>query len=288
MTVLSRFGEWTFQPVAGVITTPTLRPDRTILDTVGYDPATRLILMEPPQMPAIPEMPTQEDAKRALALVDELLDEFPFVDDASRNVALSALITPIVRGAFQVAPMHIARAPSAGSGKSFLLDVAADIGICQPCPVMAAGRTEEETEKRLSAALLAGQPFIAIDNVNGELGGDALCQAIERPIVEIRTFGKSERVRVEARSTTFFATGNNLVLRGDMTRRTHLVTLDAQTERPELRQFQGDPVGNVVADRGKYVSACLTIVRAYIVAGKPDTAPASQVSRAGPTPCAPH
>jgi putative DNA primase/helicase len=39
-------------------------------------------------------------------------------------------------------------------------------------PVMAAGRTEEETEKRLGAALLAGQPIINIDNVNGELGGD--------------------------------------------------------------------------------------------------------------------
>jgi putative DNA primase/helicase len=52
---------------------------------------------------------------------------------------------------------------------------------------MAAGRTEEETEKRLGAALLAWQPLISIDNVNGELGGDALCQIIERPVVEIRS-----------------------------------------------------------------------------------------------------
>jgi len=31
-------------------------------------------------------------------------------------------------------------------------------------PVMAVGGNEEETEKRLGAALLAGQPLISIDN----------------------------------------------------------------------------------------------------------------------------
>ena len=112
--------------------------------------------------------------------------------------------------------MHVACAPTSGTGKSFLFDIAAAIAIGHPCPVMAAGRNEEETEKRLGAALMAGQPIINIDNVNGELGGDALCQVIERPLVEIRILGKSELVRIETRSTVF-ATGNNLRLLGDMT-----------------------------------------------------------------------
>jgi putative DNA primase/helicase len=173
-----------------------------------------------------------------------------------------------VRAAFSVAPMHAICAPAAGTGKSYLLDVAAAISIGHPCPVMAAGRTEEETEKRLAATLLAGQPIINLDNVNGDLGGDALCQIIERPIVEIRILGKSERVRIEARCTVF-ATGNNLRLLGDMTRRVLRCTLDANQERPELRQFKRDPVAEVLADRGRYVAAALTIVRAYIAAGRP-------------------
>ena len=78
--------------------------------------------------------------------------------------------------------MHVACAPAAGTGKSFLFDIAAAIAIGHPCPVMAAGRNEEETEKRLGAALMAGQPIISIDNVTGELGGDALCQVIERRV----------------------------------------------------------------------------------------------------------
>lgn len=269
-TILGRWGEWTFRPVAGVLTTPTLKPDGTILSDPGYDPLTRLLLMAPPVMPPIPAQPTRDDALAALALLNSLLKEFPFADEPSRAVALSALITPVVRAAFPVTPMHVARAPTAGSGKSYLFDISAAIATGQPCPVMAAGRKEEETEKRLGAALLAGQPIINIDNLNGDLGGDALCQMIERPIVEVRILGRSERVRVEARGVTFFATGNNLNLVGDMTRRAIVASLDSRLERPELRKFTGTPVAEVLADRGRFIAAALTICRAYILDGRPD------------------
>jgi putative DNA primase/helicase len=270
--ILHRAGEWNFNPVIGVITTPTLRRDGSLLTQPGYDLATRMVLVEPPLMPAISAHPTSDEAIAALNLLDGLLEEFPIVDEASRSVALSCLLTPVVRGAFPVAPMHASCAPAAGTGKSFLFDVSAAIAIGQPCPVMAAGRTEEETEKRLGAALIAGQPIINIDNVNGELGGDALCQIVERPLVEIRVLGKSERVRVESRCTVF-ANGNNLRLLGDMTRRVVRCMLDARRERPELRQFRRDPVGEVLTDRGRYIAAVLTVVRAYVVAGRPQVAP---------------
>ncbi len=273
-TILARYGEWAFAPVVGVVSTPTLRPDGSLLVEQGYDPTTRLILAAPPVLPRLPSDPSREDAEDALTLLDGLLEEFPFTDDAARSVALSAILTPITRGAFPVAPMHAARAPVSAAGKSYLIDVAATIAIGQPCPVMAAGRNEEETEKRLGAALLAGQPLISIDNVNGTLGGDALCQAIERPVVEVRILGRSERVRIEARGTTIYATGNNLTLVGDMARRVIVATLDPILERPELREFSGNPVADVLADRGRYIGAALTVVRAYFAAGRPDRAPA--------------
>ena len=49
-TILARVGEWTFPTIAGVITTPTLRPDGSLLAKQGYDDATRLLLVEPPPM----------------------------------------------------------------------------------------------------------------------------------------------------------------------------------------------------------------------------------------------
>jgi hypothetical protein len=183
------------------------------------------------------------------------------------------MITSVARAAFPVVPMHIAKAPTAGSGKSYLWDVAAAIGLGQLMPVMAVGRTEEETEKRLGAALIAGQPLLSIDNVNGELGGDALCQAIERPVINIRILGKSEHVQIEARGLSLFATGNNITTSNDLTRRVITATLDPQMEQPESRDFAGDPVATVMADRGAYIAACLTICRAYVAAGRPKPKP---------------
>jgi putative DNA primase/helicase len=218
-TVMGRAGEWKFKAISGVISTPTMRPDGSLLTEQGYDEVTGLLLVEPPPMPAIPDQPTREDALAALKLLEDLLEGFPFVDDVSKACALSAIMTPILRGAFLVTPMHASRAPTAGSGKSFLWDIVAAIAIGQLMPVMSTGANVEETEKRLGAALMAGQPLISIDNISGELGGDALCQVIERPVVKIRILGRSEEVRIEARGTSTYATGNNFVVLGDLTRR---------------------------------------------------------------------
>ena len=49
----------------------------------------------------------------------------------------------------QVVPLHAFDAPEAGSGKSYLVDLASTIATGEIAPVIAAGRNEEETEKRL-------------------------------------------------------------------------------------------------------------------------------------------
>jgi hypothetical protein len=269
-TILARAGEWKFPTVAGIATSPTLRPDGTILDRPGYDPATQLLLVDSLAMPPIPELLTKEDAIAALKLITDLLKEFPFVDDVAKAVAVSAIITPVVRGAFLVAPMHVADAPVAGSGKSYLFDISAAIVSGVLMPVIAAGRNEEETEKRLGAAVQSSQSLICIDNVNGELRGDALAQLIERPRPLVRVLGRSELFEVDARGTTFFANGNNILIAGDLTRRVVRTRLDPKMEQPELKEFKGDPVAKVLENRGAYVDAALTVVRAYIVSGQPD------------------
>lgn len=268
--ILSRAPISRLPSIAGVITTPTLRPDGSVLLDAGYDAATRLYHVPDPglRMQPLPEKPTRLDADRALDTLGRLLDEFPFVGDADRTVALSAIVTAVVRGVMPVAPMHAFRATAAGSGKSYLADIISLIASGQLCPVMAVSVKEEETEKRLVGLLLAGFPIISLDNVNGELGGDLLCQAIERPLIRARPLGGSDILEIENHAM-ILANGNAVRVKGDMTRRTLLSTLDAKVERPELRSFSSDPAKAIVQDRGRYVGACLIIVRAYLAAGKP-------------------
>jgi hypothetical protein len=54
-----------------------------------------------------------------------------------------------------------------------------------------------------------------------------------------------------------------------MVRRGLVCNLEALDERPELRAFQRDALELAAANRGAYVAALLTIVRAYFAAGTP-------------------
>lgn len=268
--LLARKGLWKFPRLSGVITTPTLRPDGSILTRSGYDPATRLyVLLDPDfRLPPIPQRPSRQDAERALSLLTDLASGFPFVGPVDRAIALSGMLTTVLRPTLPVVPLHAIRAHTSGTGKSFLVDLFVAIATGRPCPATTAGKSEEETEKRLAAHLLQGDPIISIDNNNGELGGDLLCQMTERLMVRPRILGRSEAPEIECRAMPF-ATGNNLVLVGDMTRRAVVCSLDANVERPEHRDFEFDPVEQVLADRGTYVAAVLTILLAYRAAGSP-------------------
>jgi putative DNA primase/helicase len=268
--IASMSGEWPFPPIVGVVSTPTMRPDGTILSVAGYDEATGLVLVSPPPMPAIPDCPTRLDADRALDTLQGLLVEFPFADDASRSVALSMILTTVLRGALLPAvPMHVATAPQPGTGKSYLLDIASAIATGERCAVIALASNPEEAEKRLIAAALAGRQIIALDNISEMLSGDFLNQVTERPILRIRPLGTSKDV-VMANAFTVFANGNNLSAPADLVRRTIVCRLDANIENPEEREFTSNPVQAVLANRGTFVAACLTIGRAYVVAGRPN------------------
>ena len=266
--ILSSAGHWPFRTITGVINTPTLRYDGSILDQPGYDEQTHLFLESGIVLPPIPENPTKAEAERALKLLEGLLAEFPFVDLASRSVALSAMLSAVARSMFDVVPAHGARAPTAGTGKSYLFDIVAAISLGESCPVISVSPDANETEKRIIGAALYGQSLIPLDNVNGTLGGDALCQLIERPVCNLRPLGRSEQVRIENRAIVFF-NGNNCRVTGDMTRRVIIAELDAKVEKPAERAFSGDPVAKVKADRSKYIAACMIILRAYIAAGRP-------------------
>jgi hypothetical protein len=58
-------------------------------------------------------------------------------------------------------------------------------------------------------------------------------------------------------------------LKGDTCRRILLARLDAKLERPYARSFGFDPAQRIGADRASFVVAALTIIRAYIQAGRP-------------------
>ena len=263
-----RVGRFKFPVLTGIINAPTLRADGSILSAAGYDKRSGLLLdMAGVPFPAIPERPSRAAAEAALGILSDLIADFPFVAPADRSVALALLLTAVVRRSLRTAPLFGLTAPTPGSGKSLIVDCGSVLSTGKEAGVVAMSGNPEELEKRLGALLMGGA-HIALDNIEQPLGGDLLCQLLTQTTVRPRTLGKSEALE-RPTNVLVTATGNNLTLYGDMTRRALLCRLDAGVERPELREFDFDPVERAKANRGKLVVAALTILRAYHVAGRP-------------------
>jgi putative DNA primase/helicase len=271
--IASMSDEWHFPPLVGILKAPSMRPDCSIITEPGYDRVSGVYAdFRGLKMPHIPARPTRRQAETAMAVVLRALDNFPFVEERDRAAAVSAMITVCVRGALPVAPALAISSPAPGSGKSFLSDCISAIATGERAAVIAVASKEEETEKRLVGAALAGNQQIVLDNVRRLLEGDFLCQVTERPLMQLRPLSTSD-LRLVKNIFTLIANGNNIVVAADLTRRFVRISIDPNCERPELRQFDSNPFEMILAHRGEFIAACLTIPRYYTEAGRPNLRP---------------
>lgn len=258
-------GDWGLPHLLSVAMVPTMRRDGTLIETVGYDEATG-IYYDPcgVKFPPVPMAPTREDALLAIEMIKRPLRKFKFVTPADKSVALSGVITAVIRPTLPVAPMHTFSSPVAGSGKGKLVDYAAIIATGRPASVTAAGHSPEELDKRLVASLLAGDQIIAIDNVDGALGSDLLCQMLTQTSLKPRVLGLSKNVEVP-NTSMLFSNGNNIVLIGDMSRRVLRSDIDPEVVQPELIVYDFDPIDEARAARPELVVGVFTIIRAWLL-----------------------
>lgn len=268
-TYLAKTGQWRAPVLAGIIECPTLRQDGTLLSKSGYDPASGLYVDYTGPALAIPDQPSRADALAALAILKEPYSEFLFADPAvGLSIALAATLTAIVRRSLRTAPLFAFDAPVMGSGKGLLVKIAALIATGRPAPLLSQGKDEAEDEKRLGSLLLAGVSMMNLDNIERPVGGQLLNSMLTEPTCNPRILGKSESPEMPC-NLTICATGNNLQFIGDMVRRVLICRIDPGCERPDARQFSRNLNDWVPANRPRLLAAALTVLRAYIVAGKP-------------------
>jgi putative DNA primase/helicase len=279
-TLLQRRGKWTLPQCLGVLSAPTLRPDLSLLERPGFDPATKLYLspraIRDVRLWPCLEAPTEADARRGLALLKRLFVEVPFTDadgGISRAIALSGLISAVVRPAMPLVPLHAFDGPQQGQGKSFVVTMISVITTGLPCAVVTQREGDKaEIDKIIDTLLINGRSIIAIDNVIGELHSTKLSAALTESRVEVRFLGLNRSAEID-HAAVFFASGNHMEFSDDVNRRGFRAYLDNQLEYGMLRQYQHDPLGMICADRGAYLSAAIAIVRWYALAGMPGRLP---------------
>lgn len=177
-----------------------------------------------------------------------------------------------MRGQISLAPLFAVSATTPGTGKGLLIEICNIIARGRDAAIMppvSGGAAEEETRKRITALLLQGATSVNLDNWVTAIGGESLNTLLTANEWTDRILGQSQAVKLPNR-VSWAATGNNLTVRGDMVRRTLLIQLDAQEERPELRKFTISNLTQYVLEhRAELLSDVFTILRAYQLAERP-------------------
>jgi hypothetical protein len=189
----------------------------------------------------------------------------PSTDKAA---ALAGFLTAAIRPSLPAAPMFHFKAPQIASGKSYLQSITATLASPATPASLAFPSSEEECQKLLLATLLNAPAAVAFDNLTSDLiPFKSLCSALTESHLTGRILGVSKTATVGTRSL-FLSSGNNVDAIKDMARRCITVSLDPKVETPATRKFSFDPLALLRANREKYVSLVLTIIRARIVCGE--------------------
>jgi hypothetical protein len=256
----------------GLARQPYLRPDGSLMMSAGYDPATGMFGVFDAREFSVLDAPTQTQAEAALALLKSLLVEFSFASETDLAAALVAMLTASIRPSLAHAPMIHVRAHMVGSGKSYLCELITAFATPQRGTPTTFPADDEECRKMLLAELLRAPAVVEFDNLTGDLlAHKSLCTVLTSEFMNGRILGVSKTATVSTR-TLFLSSGNNVGPVQDMTRRCISIRLAPDCETPAARSFtRPDLVREVLRERGRYVSAALTIVRAWIIAGRPKT-----------------
>jgi hypothetical protein len=258
------------RPLRGIITCPTLRPDGSILAAAGYDSATGLFMQNVCGASwNIPENPTLAQAQDAMLVLLDLVKDFPFYGVGDSSVFVASLMTGLGRHLVSTAPLFCYSAPKMGAGKSLLVQVISIIVTGLEMFSISQAKDSDEEKKCLLSILIAGNPIVCFDDCEKPIESAALCSILTQRSWAERILGQNTATRVDTASTTWFATGNNLQIRGDMSTRALICRLNPQCERPEEREFTGNLKKYVLEHRQELVTAVLTILRAYFIAGCP-------------------
>lgn len=251
---------------------PILRPDGTVLNEPGLDAATGTLYLPNARYSRVPDRPTSAERDAARELIEDAFIDFPFQTPEHKSAAVAAALTPVARSAFEgPVPLFLFEAPDGGTGKDLC---------ARTCGIMSTGQqpssetfTEDvaEMRKRITSHAIEGSRIVLLGNVEGELGGAPLEDALTLEIYSDRILGGNKNWRGPLR-TTFYASQNNATIGVTMARRICPVRLDAQRERPDRRTIFSRTKRELLTHvkSPEFVVALLILLRAYIAAHRPD------------------
>jgi hypothetical protein len=258
-----------------IATYPFFGPDGTLQDKPGYLKGTQTLLVLPKDLDLyeVDINPDQEAISVAVDVIEDLFAGFEFAGQADKANVIGLLILFFARHLIEgPTPMHVMDSAVAGSGKTTLLSSIIQSVTGREPLLCALKERNEEIAKELTSKLISLPPYVVFDNVNHLVDSQSLAMTLTARVREDRELGKTKQL-VMPTGVVWIMSGNNVRMSRELLRRSVWIRLDPDQNNlwhkksddyphPNLEQWVND-------NRSKIIWSCLTVIQAWLAAGRP-------------------
>lgn len=244
----------------GVLTFPKL----------GYDERFRSWLAV--ESPKIGDM--NMPIEKAIEIIDDIFKEFCFETEQDRVNAISAFITPFIRGLFKTgfntrAPVFYYGANRERSGKDYLAGVTGILyegNAIEESPISSgeyhASGTNDELRKKLISAMISGKKRLHFSNNKGHLNNAVFEAVTTARRFNDRLLGKNIEVSFDNEMDFSFSGNTGITLTPDLANRTIFIKLFLEMEDANERKFKNPNLHDwILENRDLVLSALYALVR---------------------------
>jgi hypothetical protein len=256
-------------PVASVLRCPVLiqsSADEVAILGRGYHPELGGMLIvagdEPPRV----------KLSEAVASLKWLVEEFHFQSEGDQSRALAAFITPALRmggflnGSMEHAPIDVAEADCSQAGKGYRHSLVCALYNESGYFVTARNGGVGSTDESFATALVAGRPFVCLDNFRGKLDSQHLEAFLTCPSLFPARIPHHGEVLLNPKRFLLQMTSNGLEATRDLANRASICRI---RKRPGF--IYRDTLGMLHGKQSYFLGCVITVISQWVARGKPRT-----------------
>jgi hypothetical protein len=258
-----------------IMRVPVFRPDGELLAESGQFGDFYIDLGDL-EIGLIPDVVEYADVEEQVKLLrGDLLPDFDFYDEieglgyreASEANALAAIMTPFAAPFFKgQIPVFGVNKPAEGAGGSLFGKISSLIYEGEEAETMPYTDDEAEMQKAILSAVRAGRKYLNFDNVR-KFKSQTILRLSTSAHIGGRILGLTEWMS-RPNNVIFNFSGIRPSTSPEMNRRTVWINLDSNTPNNKDRTYKHDLINWVPNNRGRLVTAVLTIIKYWVQQGK--------------------
>lgn len=206
---------------------------------------------------------------RAAEVLRWVVNEFAFQSPGDHSRALAAVLTPALRMGGHLKgpiPIDIAEAKESQSGKGYRHSLVVALYGETSYLVTSRQGGVGSVDESFAAALIAGRPFICLDNFRGRLDSQHLEAFVTCPTMFPARIPHRGEVQIDPRRFILQMSSNGIETTRDLANRASICRID---KRPDY-QYR-DTLGEVHRLQPTFLGCVFSLISAWITAGKPRT-----------------